>query len=65
MMGGAEAPRPIYLLKLVAPHGADARRLRWVLKALARQHGMRCVSIEVERCAPPEPINEHEPEVRR
>ena len=48
-MSAPTADRPIYLLRLIAPHGSDARRLRWVLKALARQHGMKCLSIEVER----------------
>jgi hypothetical protein len=40
--------RPIYLLRLQSPHGADARRLRWALKALLRRIGLKCLSIEVE-----------------
>ena len=40
--------RPIYLLRLGSPDGADARRLRWLLKRLLRQLGLRCISIEIE-----------------
>ena len=41
-------PRPIYILKLQSPNGADARRLRWALKKLLRHLGLRCLSIEIE-----------------
>jgi hypothetical protein len=40
--------RPVYLLRLQCPHGADARRLRWCLKMLLRRLGLRCLSIEIE-----------------
>jgi hypothetical protein len=41
--------RPIYLLRLTSPGGEDIRRLRWVLKRLLRQFGLRCISIEIEK----------------
>jgi hypothetical protein len=40
--------RPIYLLRLTSPDGGDVRKLRWVLKRLLRQFGLRCISIEIE-----------------
>jgi hypothetical protein len=40
--------RPVYLLRLQSPNGADARRLRWCLKRLLRQLGLKCLSIEIE-----------------
>jgi len=41
--------RPIYLLRLTSPDGADARRLRSLLKKLLSQLGLRCISIEIEK----------------
>jgi hypothetical protein len=41
-------PRPTYLLRLTSPHGADARRLRWLLKMLLRRLGLKCISISIE-----------------
>lgn len=47
------ADRPIYKLSLRAEPGIDAiRALRWVLKSLLRQYGMRCVDIRREPPAP-------------
>jgi hypothetical protein len=42
-------PRPVYVLRLIAPEGDDIRRLRWLLKRLARQYQLRCISVEQER----------------
>jgi hypothetical protein len=41
-------PRPVYVLKLTAPDGGDIRKLRWVLKRLLRQLGLRCISLEIQ-----------------
>ena len=39
--------RPTFLLKLQPLPNVDGiRAMRWVLKALLRKHGLRCVSIE-------------------
>jgi hypothetical protein len=40
--------RPTYVLRLQSPHGDDARRLRWALKTMLRQLGLKCLSIEIE-----------------
>jgi hypothetical protein len=40
--------RPVYVLRLQSPNGDDARRLRWALKKLLRQLGLKCLSIEIE-----------------
>jgi hypothetical protein len=40
--------RRVYVLKLTSPDGDDIRRLRWILKRLLRQFGLRCISIEIE-----------------
>jgi hypothetical protein len=48
-VGRAQA---IYILRLTSPHGADIRRLRWLLKALLRRYSLRCVSLEVEEAQP-------------
>jgi hypothetical protein len=39
---------PVYVLRLQSLRGDDIRRLRWVLKALLRRFGLRCISIEIE-----------------
>jgi hypothetical protein len=41
--------RPIYLVRLESLRGDDIRRLRWLLKALLRRLGLRCLSVEEER----------------
>jgi hypothetical protein len=49
-----------YVLTLVPLPGVDAiRALRWILKAVLRQHGMRCVDIVevVKNHAGPKPGN--------
>jgi hypothetical protein len=38
--------RPVYVLRLQSLHGDDIRRLRLLLKALLRRHGLRCLSVE-------------------
>jgi hypothetical protein len=40
---------PTYVLRLQSPRGDDIRRLRWLLKTLLRNFGLRCISIEVQR----------------
>jgi hypothetical protein len=40
--------RPVYVVRLRSPDGADARRLRWFLKMALRRLGLRCLSIEIE-----------------
>jgi hypothetical protein len=45
---GLQPPRPVYLLRLQSPCGADARRLRWCLKMMLRRLGLKCISIEIE-----------------
>jgi hypothetical protein len=41
------ATGPSYMLTLRPLPGVDAiRALRWILKSVLRQHGMRCTSIE-------------------
>ena len=45
-------PRPVYVLRLVSPHGDDIRRLRWCLKKLLRALGLKCLSIEIENEVP-------------
>jgi hypothetical protein len=44
----AASPRPkTFLLRLVPRPGVDAiKALRWVLKRLLRQHGLKCIGIE-------------------
>ena len=44
-----EQGRTIYLIRLRSPHGSDIRKLRWLLKALIRRLGLRCLSIVEER----------------
>jgi hypothetical protein len=39
---------PVYVLRLESLRGDDIRRLRWLLKALLRRLGLRCISIEPE-----------------
>jgi hypothetical protein len=42
--------KPIYLLKLQAAPGSEGiRALRWLLKALLRRYGLRCISVEEVR----------------
>jgi hypothetical protein len=42
--------RIVYVLKLRPLPGINPyRELRWVLKALLRQHGMRCIDLREER----------------
>jgi hypothetical protein len=45
----SETDRPVYLIRIqrVRP-GDDERDLRWLLKALLRRPGFRCVTIEKE-----------------
>jgi hypothetical protein len=43
-----QRPRPVYLLRLESRRGDDIRRLRWLLKALLRRLGLRCISLEPE-----------------
>jgi hypothetical protein len=39
-------PRPIFTLRLEGkPGAAGIRSLRWLLKALLRRHGFRCVEV--------------------
>jgi hypothetical protein len=38
---GWPEPRPVYVLRLQSPNGDDARRLRWALKKMLRQLGLR------------------------
>lgn len=45
----AAADRPIWKLSLRAEPGINPiRALRWILKSVLRQHGMRCVDIRRE-----------------
>jgi len=45
----SHAPRPIFVLRLQPLKGTDAiKALRWVLKRLLRQHGMKAISLEQE-----------------
>jgi hypothetical protein len=48
-MSKPQPQRPVYLLRLQSPLGADARRLRWALKVMLRRLGLRCISIEIEK----------------
>jgi hypothetical protein len=42
-------PPPRFVLTLVALPGVDAiKALRWVLKRLLRQHGLKCISLREE-----------------
>jgi len=42
--------RPIFILRIRAEPRVDTTRaLRWLLKSILRQLGLRCVSIEEER----------------
>jgi hypothetical protein len=47
-LGEGTPLRPVYLLRLQSLCGDDIRRLRWLLKALLRRLGLRCLSIEEE-----------------
>ena len=47
-MCAPQPPRPVYLLRLQSPYGADARRLRWCLKMMLRKLGLKCLSIKIE-----------------
>jgi hypothetical protein len=42
-------PRPIFTLRLEGKPGTAIRSLRWLLKTLLRQHGLRCVEAIEER----------------
>jgi hypothetical protein len=46
MMSEHQQRAVIYVLRLQAPRGDDIRRLRWLLKILARRLGLRCISID-------------------
>jgi hypothetical protein len=41
----------VFVLRLrsIRDHGGDIRRLRWILKALLRRYGLRCLSVEEEQ----------------
>jgi hypothetical protein len=44
-----EQGRPIYLIRVCSTRrDDDIRKLRWLLKALIRRLGLRCLSIETE-----------------
>ncbi len=43
----AAADRPVYRLMIRAEPGVNAiRALRWALKSMLRQHGLRCLSVD-------------------
>jgi hypothetical protein len=42
-------PRPIFVLHIEGKPGTAIRSLRWLLKTLLRQHGLRCVEAIEER----------------
>jgi hypothetical protein len=44
------AARPTFVLRLQATKpGSSIRGLRWVLKALGRAHGFRCLRVGLDR----------------
>jgi hypothetical protein len=45
----AAEPRPTFTLKIEGRPGTAIRSLRWLLKTLLRQHGLRCVEAIEER----------------
>jgi hypothetical protein len=47
------AAKPVFVIRLQATRpGAAIRGLRWILKALGRTHGFRCLSVGLDRGAP-------------
>ena len=60
MMTAAPGDRPTFLLRLRAEPGVDAvRALRAGLKALLRQHGLKCVQVTEEAALAPAPSQDN------